>query len=166
MPQKHDPRPLPERIAEVLPDPPDGLTARAIGLKVSCRTNTVSTALKGMIEAGEVERWGVGKRGDPYIYSTEIPDKRIACGVAADLLEADTLAPSESVNVNGKPVPIGVDASSVRPWTRGSSDELPAAYGLVLRDVQMRARDADHERRMLDQVATLLGRIVDGEADR
>ncbi|KKM15345.1 hypothetical protein LCGC14_1696980 [marine sediment metagenome] len=180
MPQKHDPRPLPERIAKVLPDPPAGLTARAIGLKVSCRTNTVSTALNGMIEAGKVERSGAGRRGRPYIYSTEIrtpPSERTAVAVPADKIptqvetDAELRIALERERSDQKMIDDPFGANAARRAADGMDFEsepgfMADAYGIVIRDVQHRAREADHERRMLDQVATLLGRIVDGEADR
>ncbi|KKN03219.1 hypothetical protein LCGC14_1109730 [marine sediment metagenome] len=139
--EDHDPTPLPERLAGLLAATRPK-TVLQIADQLHVRPNTVSKMLIYMVEHGAVKRAGAGKRGDPYTYS-DIDTISIApiVDITPEDVEADTPAPPES----------GFVAD---------------AYAIVIQDVQHRAREADHDRRMLDQVATLLGRIVDGEADR
>ncbi len=141
MPNKHDPRPLPERIAELLGD--DGavpMTVLQIAGELRVRVATVTKSLIAMVASGLLIRAGVGKRGDPYSYNLAADDENVI-----------TLPVAEAA-------PFGVP-------TMAAPDSVPAAYRVVIADVQTRAREADHDRRMLDQVATLLGRILEGEAD-
>ena len=150
--EDHDRTPLPERLAGLLAAATRPKTVLQMASELCVRPNTVSKMLIYMVEHGTVKRDGAGHRGDPYTYS-----------------DVDTISVAPIVDITPEDCETEAATRPVPPVTAGPMVDpmfIADAYALVIRDVQLRAREADHDRRMLDQVATLLSRIVDGEADR
>ena len=160
MTHDHDPQPLADRILGLrLGLGRDGMTILAIAHALHVRPANVSTTLLGMIELKQIERTGAGKKGDPYRYHRARED-----GTAAPTdADAIALVPDvETAETGATTSPLPVDPA-----------EVAHCYAVVIDDVAARALAASAEAtvflddaKVLAAAATLLERILDGEADR